>query len=469
MASEKNISVGLPETSITFTNSLESGHRHDGITSALVDTSKYSLFDFSPSLTDIKDPERRNTQQSNLNSLRSLVVNVINGSTISPDQINIKANTITATQIAAGTITSTEIASNFILVNNQISSNNYVTGSDGWLISSNGFAEFSNITIRGTVNSNTGVIGGWTIASNGFSSNTSYSNGGIDRISTITMAPAQNSAGTSFLLAQETYTSGTIDVTQYNSLGGQRVISSGIYVDSSTSQTQTLTTSLEQYTISISDDLKWTSNNVTVSSKITLIDPYDADFSGNISVAGTATITGTTNQNGDLYVEYIKSKSGGAGVRIATSGVTGDHVFIQNPLAIASTTGYQALYWNTVFGLIARFTSKTEFKENIEDINDSIALIKNLRPVSFIAKKDENYSTDELEEFRKIDVQYGFLAEDVAEVAGTKLATYELNNGELTPVSWSNPNMTALAIAGVKELIAKIEDLESRLSAVEGV
>lgn len=493
---------GMSETSINFTNSQESGHKHDGIVSALIDTSKYSVFDFSPSLIDISDPNRRNIQQSNLDSLRTFVVNVINGSTISPEQINIKANTITSTQIAAGTITSTEISSDFILVNNQISSNNYVAGSDGWLISSNGFAEFSNITIRGAVNSNTGVIGGWTIASNGFSSNTSYSNGGIDRISTITMAPAQNSAGTSFLLAQETYTSGTINVTQYNSLGGQRVISSGIYVDSSTSQTQTLTTSLEQYTISISDALKWTSNNTAISSKITTIDPYDALFSGNIEATGTVyspgsftSGTGYSAPSGGSAASPKYSFTGDTNtgmysstadrIEIAAGGT--DHIIsVSGSSYFAAGTTTNTGTWRVgIFNSLLTVSSNENLKNTIKDLDGELAhqVLEQIRPVSFYWNPlpDDSPETAEL---RPYDLHIGFIAEWMADVdAPFSLAEFKPPNTDgmtpeeaasavsdltqWTPTYWKEPHMISLLTAGLKYTQSKVVQLEEKVIELE--
>lgn len=70
----------ISETQISFTNSPVSGHNHDGSTSALIDTSKYSIFDFSPSMTDTYDPVINSRQQRNSDSLKSFIVNVVKNS-----------------------------------------------------------------------------------------------------------------------------------------------------------------------------------------------------------------------------------------------------------------------------------------------------------------------------------------------------------------------------------------------------
>lgn len=50
-----------------------------------------------------------------------------------------------------------------LYVNQSISSSNYVTGAIGWIINGDGNAEFSNVTVRGTIYATLGQIGGWNI------------------------------------------------------------------------------------------------------------------------------------------------------------------------------------------------------------------------------------------------------------------------------------------------------------------
>lgn len=82
----------IPETAITFTNSPVSGHDHDGVESALIDTSKYSIFDFSPSFTESYDKARRSQQQTNSDSIKTFIVNVIKNSIIGDDIAELQAN-----------------------------------------------------------------------------------------------------------------------------------------------------------------------------------------------------------------------------------------------------------------------------------------------------------------------------------------------------------------------------------------
>jgi hypothetical protein len=160
----------ISENSIFFYPG-KSGHTHDGENSSFIDTSKYSIFEFSWS-TQIGDPLRQANQQRNYDSFRDFIVDTVNSSVLSPAGLVLQpgivngtahiisrsltteliaANAITANEILAGTITSNLLAANFVLVNNVIASNNYSAGTDGWIIQSNGLAEFNDVYIRGNI------------------------------------------------------------------------------------------------------------------------------------------------------------------------------------------------------------------------------------------------------------------------------------------------------------------------------
>jgi len=171
------------------------GHKHDGVSSTLISTDKYSLFDFNPGY--IGSQSRITIQQANQAALEEWVMNLVNTKVLAPAGLDLapgllsgksirantitatelQANTITADEIAANAVTANELAANLVLVNNVIRSNNYdgtiaangaitANGNAGWAITSFGSAEFANAVIRGNVTANAGSIGGWTISSN---------------------------------------------------------------------------------------------------------------------------------------------------------------------------------------------------------------------------------------------------------------------------------------------------------------
>lgn len=158
------------------------GHSHDGDNSSFIDTSKYSLFDFSWGF--LGDPSRIASQTMNYNSFQNFIVETVNNAVLRPAGLvlqpgivngsahiisrsieanSIVANTLTANEISANTITSNELAANFVLVNTIIASSNFNgtfnpttfelsnVGTTGWAISSAGDAVFSFASIRGTI------------------------------------------------------------------------------------------------------------------------------------------------------------------------------------------------------------------------------------------------------------------------------------------------------------------------------
>jgi hypothetical protein len=227
---------GSSENSIIFIPA--GGHSHDGVTSSLISTEKYSIYDFSPSFVNSTQSQTRAIRQENNRlAFESLVVNIVNQSVLVPagirlipntlnasaiiantvTAVHLAANTITADEIAANTITADELVSNIILVNNIIRSNVYNPGSDGWRISNDGSAEFSNVVVRGNIFSNVGTIGGWTLSSNslasGTGSTTLYSNGAAVLGNTTIAANGRVTNGSFTLSSTGTLTATNVDIT----------------------------------------------------------------------------------------------------------------------------------------------------------------------------------------------------------------------------------------------------------------
>jgi hypothetical protein len=188
------------------------GHSHDGENSSFIDTSKYSLFDFSWGL--LGDPDRQASQDRNYNSFKDFIINTVNqsilnpaGLVLQPGIVNgsahiisrslttelIAANAITANEILAGSITADELSANLVLVNNVIRSNNFdgniaangvITskGTVGWAVSGHGEAVFDTTFIRGSLEASSVSTPGIDIDANGnLTANTFalYANGAI--------------------------------------------------------------------------------------------------------------------------------------------------------------------------------------------------------------------------------------------------------------------------------------------------
>jgi hypothetical protein len=124
-------------------------------------------------------------------------------------------------------------------------------------------------------------------------------------------------------------------------------------------------------------------------------------------------------------------------------------------------------------------SSLRELKDNIEDISgeESINLIKKLRPRKYTWKPEEN-DTELQKALKQLDINYGFVAEEVQEAERT-LATYKMtpNFQEQWPnvteemfndfplIFYKEGALPSITISAVKNLIERVEYLESQLAA----
>jgi hypothetical protein len=143
----------ISENSIVF---FEGGHDHDGVSSSLIDTGQYSIYDFT--VGKIGSNQRQINQQRNFDNLKIVIANVIKTDVLGPSGVRLLPNSVQSVHIAAGAITANELAANIVLVNNVIRSNNYVANTSGWVLYSNGAAEFGAASIRGTLTAGAVVI-----------------------------------------------------------------------------------------------------------------------------------------------------------------------------------------------------------------------------------------------------------------------------------------------------------------------
>jgi hypothetical protein len=158
MAIDRKININ--ENQVIFKRDV--GHNHDGLTSRLIDYTKYSMSDFVVYPIAPPNTTRRSMQQKNLENLETFVVNAVERRVLNPTGIRLQANVISAREIISGTITANELSANIILVDNVIKSKNYngainsdgiitARGNAGWAITHNGEAEFNNVNIRGNL------------------------------------------------------------------------------------------------------------------------------------------------------------------------------------------------------------------------------------------------------------------------------------------------------------------------------
>jgi hypothetical protein len=461
--------MAISENGVSFFGS--GGHSHNGINSTIIDVGSYSLFDFSLGYTGSQT--RINRQSVNQSAMEEWVIRIVNskvltpaGLSLAPDTLSgksirantitatqIQANTITADEISANTITSNELSSNIVLINNIIRSNNYdgtiaangvITGQGtaGWAITYAGSAEFSSASIRGAITANSVSTPGIDILSNGAIVSTNFS-----------VTPEGNvSATNASLTGSVTATSGSI--------GGWNINTSNISAGS--------TTLYSNGTIIIGDDL---------------------------SVGNNVRVNGATGDGGATTFKVRGSSTAGSGWSFRAQNSANTHYFgVRNDgeiyMANIGTDSGTVLVLNSS-GYVQKQSSTIQIKENIEYINESVFdLIKELKPVKFTYKRNKN-DDDYTYALKQINKEVGFILEDIIDVQKNfegSLVSYEFDSPEyresidgrlpfsveedfqhLRPVMYKDLALLSLTIKAVQELIAKVEDLEARLQALEDV
>jgi hypothetical protein len=408
--------ININENQVIFKRDV--GHKHDGLTSSLIDYTKYSLFDFLPSVR-ASGGARLNYQVANERSLKTFIVDAVEERVLNPQGIRIQANTITANEIAVGTITANELVRDFIMVNNTMKSNNYVAGSAGWKISNTGDAEFNDVTVRGNVQANVGAIGGWLIDSNGLTKTISGSTSAI--------SPAQIDLG---ILNDEVSGNTSIQAARMTMIDANylsRVKTDGISITEFASGT----TSYFKH--------------------------FGAVLNGSIQVS---------NGNNIKAITSFKTSSSSTTARV--------------------TQGDEAGFDN-----LCRPSSLRNLKENIEDIQDALSILSDLRPRTYNFKVDafspidpntQQPWTEEARALAQLDLKYGFIVEEIFD-SRPELVSYSheyttddpygeggyFDFSSWKPTMWEDIDVLVLCVKAIQELSTKVTSIESRLQALEGV
>jgi hypothetical protein len=444
MAIDKKININ--ENQVTFKRDV--GHKHDGLTSSLIDYTKYSLFDFLPSVR-ASGGARLNFQVANERSLKTFIVDAVEERVLNPQGIRIQANTITANEIAVGTITANELVRDFIMVNNTMKSNNYTQGSAGWKISNTGEAEFNNVIVRGNVQTNAGSIGGITISSNAIyagtgvwaNTNTPFyanNNGFFSLEDKLYWNPTTNLLTITGTLNASTVTGSTISGT---------VLTSGTWDSSGSS-----------IGLRIDSDGYITGSGSGV--KIRNFGTNGTDGATGWALFGDV-ILGPKVQS-SLYFENDTSY-----LQIGSAGfiVKGD-VYLKS--RVSTATRFPVAVRDSDDELVVSASiSSIRYKENIENLDINYKTLLKIEPVSF------HYKKEILTEGDPSNKQYGFIAEQVDSLGLQDLVEYDKFNRPES-IKYDNIPIYLLKVCQeqdkiIDSLISKISTLESRMQNLEGV
>tara|TARA_R110000868_G_scaffold159903_1_gene389144 strand:- start:70 stop:1695 length:1626 start_codon:yes stop_codon:yes gene_type:complete len=113
--------------------------------------------------------------------------------------------------------------------------------------------------------------------------------------------------------------------------------------------------------------------------------------------------------------------------------------------------------------------SLREMKEEIEPLNDALSKVEALQPKTFRFKEDVLIADEPFDAFnRREQLQYGFIVDEVESSETPDLVAYGSQDGIGKYIqSWKIDGVVSLAIGAIKELSAKVNTLESRITQLE--
>lgn len=129
--------------------------------------------------------------------------------------------------------------------------------------------------------------------------------------------------------------------------------------------------------------------------------------------------------------------------------------------ATTTTSGYNYVLRGATFGNYQYFTSMRELKRNINPLLDSGVLIDQMIPVTY-QEKITDQDDETTAAWKDADLEYGFIADEMAQVGTGHLAQYKgMEDGTLKPVGWSFHGVVSVLVAEVKELRKRVAELEN--------
>jgi hypothetical protein len=136
--------------------------------------------------------------------------------------------------------------------------------------------------------------------------------------------------------------------------------------------------------------------------------------------------------------------------RVAASFDTNGYINIQG--IYNETTASAANVFVDTDGSLRRSTSSRRYKDSIQTLTISEDVFKQIRPVSYKSK------TDSLQYF-------GYIAEEIDSIGLKQLVTYDTNGN---PDALQYGQFTAVNTAMIQKLLTRIEELEARITELEG-
>lgn len=192
----------------------------------------------------------------------------------------------------------------------------------------------------------------------------------------------------------------------------------------------------------------WADGNIDIGQQLDVTG--DINTGSNMGVSGSLQVNGNIQANNVIY-----------GVNLVYS----DYIRGLGTAAVP-TGASQALRRRNSDGYFLIDGSRREMKEQIEDVKDALATMQLLRPRRFAWKDKSMYDHPNklVQEKLFAHNEAGFVAEEVEEVA-PHLAVYDSSpdGASVITTMWQTNGMIAMCVAAIKELVARVEAIESSL------
>jgi hypothetical protein len=343
-----------------------------------------------------------------------------------------------------------------------IGSTDFDGAGQGFRIYSNGFADFNEVSVQGEIRATSGDIGGVLIGSSSIS--TAGFDGATEGFALYSNGFAnfrEIAIGNSATIGNNVTIGNDVSIGDRLQIGGNLVIGNVVRINNPTGDGGTTTLKV-----------RGGGTAVFILQNSASSDILNVSNAGVLSVTGRITTTGNIVASGDItsdatgrasqFVSETAFFSTGNVISNAgfptclmekryNSSVDTDLILFRSTNVANTIAGRIRLTATNSIQMVN--TSDARLKANVLTISNALETIDKLRPVSF------NFLSDE-------ETRHGFIAQEVNKVY--PMAVYIPENEE---ESWMIDyiSFTPIITAGVKELMAKIERLESRLQALEDV
>ena len=134
--------------------------------------------------------------------------------------------------------------------------------------------------------------------------------------------------------------------------------------------------------------------------------------------------------------------------------------------ATTGTSGFQYIMRSTNLTSFSYYTSSSVYKDRIttQSVSDDF---DKLRPVTFIEAAPRGRSeTEEARTWRLKAKEFGFIAEEIAELYDGHLGQYEAVDGKLKPVGFSWPGLISVTVKEVQDLRKRVAANEATIASL---